>query len=551
MRYIINSGKKKELVFLSLIFFLSQGFLVIASGRWWDDWCLFEQPYQVLKNFAMQMGRPSVIAIIQFTKLFPEPGYRIITFLMFYFSMIFLYRILKEWLDVSDIGSFWICALYSVIPINDARMVLACFPYSISVFFFMAGMCYVIVNFNKGMLDIKRRVLSYLLFIIAFTMNSALIFYGLVLLMILMKLYKDKSLKRVPQYIDFLILPIAFWIVKNKLFPAYGAYANYNTVTIGGVIAAIKNIIPEDIRIIKAVITNLNTINGNFRTYIWISVILTFAVINRKRIRQLFLDLYFGKNDFQIEKMSSDLVASATKENIVILIMGIISLSAGLFAYIVVRGGSIATTGLAGRDSTLVALGAAMILQAGCSLLFRSGIWRYLLVVMIMSGIVFFNLQYISYQTDYYRQLGFQFQLEKHSELKEAKNIVYRAADPMGMVRFYSLNGNAEMVYGIDDKLIMNGFSDTSMLSGDNTYLVESGNYHMDSYDASYKRLDAIVDYTFNMGYIDTLKLKLLEIFDHQQFEDELHKHTEMDVYLDGSAEYEQILIDNRYENIE
>lgn len=59
------------------------------------------------------------------------------------------------------------------------------------------------------------------------------------------------------------------------------------------------------------------------------------------------------------------------------------------------------------------------------------------------------------------------------------------------------------------------------------------------------------MDYTFNMGYIDTLKLKLLEIFDHQQFEDELHKHTEMDVYLDGSAEYEQILIDNRYENIE
>ncbi len=45
MKYLIRMGKRKELIVLSAIYLLSQGFLLIMSGRWWDEWCFYKLPY--------------------------------------------------------------------------------------------------------------------------------------------------------------------------------------------------------------------------------------------------------------------------------------------------------------------------------------------------------------------------------------------------------------------------------------------------------------------------------------------------------------------------
>lgn len=556
MRYFIQLDKKRELWILSLIYLLSHGFLIIISGRWWDDWCMVDQSYQALRNFAMEMGRPSVIIIMSFAKWLPEPGYRIITFLLFYWCGLFLYRILKEWLSLSDVACFWICALYSVIPANDARIMLAIFPYSISLFFFMAGMCYLAIVLNKGRsLAWKDRLVCYLFFIISFTTNSTLVFYGLILLMILTKEVKRCKIKGLWKYVDFVILPIAFFVTKNKLFPTYGAYADYNSITIEKLLEGIKDIIPVDLKILKTVFINFLSIGDKKLLCIILFLALVFVVLNYKNIWKIMIDLFCSKSEFETDASGTESLAKSIKENVLIVAVGILALSLGLFAYVVVRGvGSICLNGANGRDSALVAFGVSMVIYGMYSLIFRDKIITYLMVGTILGGGIFFNMWYASYQTDYYRQLGFQYQLTQHEELMDACNIIY-LNDDSGLVNiqsFYALNGNSELALGIDDKFIMSGFSGTSFMEQNELldYFVESGNYHMDSYDISNKRIDAVIDYSFSASYFETMKLKALEIFDYSRFLDKLHRNTDMVVYMYGTEEFNHILLNNGYENI-
>ena len=146
MRYLIKNKKVKELVILSIIYCMAHWMLLVVSGRWWDDWCTFNQPFSTVIKMALELGRPFSIVITWFAKLLPEAGYRIVTFILYYYCMLFLYKALRMWLDLNDEDCFWICALYSVIPVNDARIMLCIFPYTIGLFFFMAGMISIVAK---------------------------------------------------------------------------------------------------------------------------------------------------------------------------------------------------------------------------------------------------------------------------------------------------------------------------------------------------------------------------------------------------------------------
>ena len=70
----------------------------------------------------------------------------------------------------------------------------------------------------------------------------------------------------------------------------------------------------------------------------------------------------------------------------------------------------------------------------------------------------------------------------------------------------------------------------------------------MDSYDATNKNIDAVVDYTFNAGYKDVMRLKYLELFCYDDFEKEIQAFTDMKVYLDGTDIFDIILKENSIE---
>lgn len=330
--------------------------LLIVSGRWWDDWCFYNQPNWVSWNVALQLGRPSVYVILKFAKLLPEQGYRIITFFMFYFCMLFLYITLKNWLSISDRGRFWICALYAVIPANDARIVLAVFPYTVGFFFFMAGMSYLSGIIDHEKLAWKERIISWIFFLLGFLLNSTMCLYAIVLLMIMMK----KGIKGFFRYCDFIILPIVYYLIKNHFFPVYGAYAGYNDVTFGRLLKAVCLILPADIRVIMSLIYN-DIIVG--RPIIAFAVgIVVFIVLNFTRLKELILALVW-KEDFKWETDS----ATGIKENVSILLFGILVLSVGLFPYVTVRQSSqIPTSGVGGARCHISCLWCGNVVICPC-----------------------------------------------------------------------------------------------------------------------------------------------------------------------------------------
>lgn len=553
MRFLLKNGKKKELIILSVIYFCTHWMLLILSGRWWDDWCMYNQPTAVMKEWALSAGRPSIFFYMEFAKAIPEAGYRIITFIMFYYCTLFLYKILKNWLLLSDRACFLICAIYIVIPSYDCRALLAVFPYSIGLFFFMAGMSTLSVILREKQMTWSYRILLWLLFGIGFTLNSNLCFYAIVLLMILMM---TRSIKGCIKYLDFFISPIVFFGVKGQCFPTYGAYEDYNSITIKNLFTAIKYIVPADLYMLKELCRNffLCFTGTNMVWEICTGLMVVFVIRNRKKIFSVLGQIF--ESYYNSEKQEVIICKKIKSEDVWICIIGLVALSAGLFSYVAVRlSYKIPASLLGGRDAVLVSFGAAMLIYGMLSLVFDFKMRIYIFVLLILCGLIYFNAYYLSYQQDYYRQLGFQYQLKEHMELGKLSNIVYLNSDVslVNIHTLYALNGSAEIVYDNQERLIMGGFGETSFLEDDYwlDYFVESGNYHMSQYDRSHKRIDAVVQYSFDVNLKETLKMKVYEIMDDSRFEDWIQNRSNLVVYLDGTEEYNQLLSDYGYENIE
>ena len=547
MRYLLKQNKKKELILLSLLYLASQGMLLIVSGRWWDDWCFHNQPYYALKNMAMQLGRPTLIIIIKITKLLPESGYRIISYIMFYFCMLFTYKILRLWLKADDRACFWICALYAIVPANDARILLAVFPYSIGLFFFMAGFSYFAGVLYEGRLGIKQRLFSWGLFLLSFILNSNLCFYALILLMIIMK---EKRIKRCLKYLDYLLLPIIYFVLKTYFFPVYGVYAGYNVITLQKLINALKLIIPADYKMIRTMlITFKMAFKSKVTILIWGTILFVVCTITQKKnIGNILVALKKRKNIGTVIIYQGQAENDNCLQTFGMIIIGIITLSAGLYSYVAVRETDlIEVSGLGGRDAALVALGVSIIIYYSVNLMAKRWLQKYIFITAIFSGILFFNGEYLSYQQDYYRQLGFQYQLSQNMELNDAKNIVYINSDIGGInvQSFYQLNGNAEEVFKRQDKFIRTDFSDV----GDASYCVTSGNYHMSDYDYNHTEIDAVVEYSLKTDLLDTLKMKIYELVWKEKFDAWIVNRSSMNVYIQGTKEFDDILVKYGYEN--
>lgn len=484
------------------------------------------------------MGRPSFFLDISFAKLFPESGYRVITFFLFYACMLFLWKILKNWLQMDDSARFWICALYAVMPINDIRIALIVFPYTIGLFFFMAGMSHLSSSLFCGSLTLSRRISALLLFLLSFTLNSNLFFFSIVLLMILTK---ERSIKRMLHYCDFIALPIVFFAVKTVFFPAHGIYAGYNSITLAKLCKALLYILPADCYVLCSVANNLTRLL--LRHYFWVELLFVVAGLAT-------VYLYQRKT----KASSSQQTAFSGKKLLLFAALGFVLLSAGLFPYlaadpsIVVR-----TSAVDGRDAMLAPFGAALIFYSVGTLILRPRFARYAFTTFVMAGMLYFNLMYLSYQQDYYRQLGFQYQLTQHQELADASNIVYLNDDEgfINIKTFYHLNGNAELAFGNTRRLIMAGSFDTLSPYMDLDKVISRPQYHMSEYDASHKRIDAVITYDFHATLADTLCLKFYEIGNSPHFSEKLRSYTSMETALDGSAEYDALLAEAGYENKE
>ena len=472
---------------------------------------------------AMESGRPEWNLLIPFCWSQPHNG-RILIFFLYYLDVLFVFFTLKNSTLLSEKESLLISLLFAVFPVNDARLLISNFSYTVGLFiFYLTFMLFVLWNNREDKSKGKMwRISLLVLFFTSFILNSLLVFYYILFVYLFVLDIRKNKEKRIlhkifgsvlnvlKNYPDFFILPFIYYGFNKTFFPTYGdTFNEYNAVTFVGLIKGLL--------------------------YIPLSVVSLFLDVRRKTVLSIklmtlfiivILMLFIWKNDHENDDKVDRLRLLAIGAT------GTLVLMAGLFAYVMVRAGTLTLTGVKGRDAILTPLGSALIIFA-CLSCFKVKFRKMFAVVLIILGIGACGDLYLEWQKDYYYQLSME---------NLFTNEIIRNNDTFFLIdlseseiegqRYYSLNANANHVYGDETRLFIPKVSNLPLLENRNN--IEKAKkalsyaFIMKDYDPEDLYFDAVLDYSCYLSDEETLLLKYYEIFDSDEFWNRINNNGEL-----------------------
>ena len=523
------ADNKKSIIIISIYHLLSQGLILLVSGRWFDDWAGVNLSNEGLLHWASEMGKPEVFPIIYATEHLPSIFYKAFIFLTYFVAALSFYFVSKKIFSYSNSRALILALVYMSIPANDIRIEKFGMPYTVGLLLFTIGF-FLITHYYEGLKD-WRRIVILTVFFFSFILNSLLVFYGLVLLYIL---WKERSIKRIIKKIDFFSLPFVFFILKNLFFPTHGIYSTYNQVSAVSIFHAIKNVFVAAKTVLRTVL--LQMLEPMY-------VIIVFLL--------LYFIFYIVETILKNNKLF-DTKDEQRGKNIISFFIGAIMLLAGLFPYVVAKNSSyIKTSGFDGRNSILAPFGIAMMI---CSVLFyicNKKTIVALLSVFLLVGTQYFSHWYVNYQAMYYWVRGLQEYLSQYPELGECKTVFIVGDGENGYgigwrvgLSFYQYNGIFEEVYGNENRLVMDAY--TRIGIGENGLATVSLNgfsvierewYNMTGYDENHIGIDAVVLYSNSITPRNSCMMRLKELCG-QPISEELIKKSSFDIIYPEDDEY-------------
>ena len=508
-----DNNMRKSLAIISIVYLLSQGFILLLTGTWWDEKTWFFATNEQMWNVSMQLGKPSSFFVFAIITAIPEFCGRVLIFILFYFSAIIMFALYSKipFIDASD--ALLMTILYIIIPVNDARALLGVFPYSLGFFLFLLGF-YLLTKLQEEY-QYKRsffRGLVILVFTGSFTLNSNLVLYFIPLCYIFIYLVKTKDVRGWYKYIDFLIIPFMYFGIKNRFFPPYGLYEGYNSVGIAEICKAT----------LLSVVECLDALKGIMCLW-W---------------RYILIGLVAGIVLYKFIYTYIDVKDKSCINKCILLAMGGVAFYLGVFPYTVIGQGQ-NLIGVGGRSSVLLGIGMAMIIYAVLLWIPQKQIRVYICSVLVICGIIHFNYFYLLYQQDYYIQLDFMQELKENFEcLEDKKNLLYLTDynSEIGATRFYTLNSNAAQVFEDQSRFIMNGTRDMNYLTDEKRLyeFVNKGDYQMKDYEIGRSDgIEAVLYYKNSISLGDTIRLKMLEITNYNEFEDHLYETRNLEISIE------------------
>lgn len=480
---IKNRQILRDVLALTIIYILAHWMMLVLTGTFHDDWLSLFHDVQTKDIEGIESGRPYYSAIIELVWNLPGYGYRVLCFITYYVSYLFLYFTVRE-TDRSDLyAPLVITLLVITLPINDARVILANYPYALGYSFFWVG-CYVLFKDNCNVLHSPpRRCAADLLFFCSFTLNSNLVMYGAVLLLFL----KKAGMRSLFYYFELLLLPLIFYFGNRILYPVYGAYENYNAVTVDGLMRTIW-LLPS------SVMGTIQNILNSIRFAPWL---LPIAILS--------IAVGFVTSRFWciIDK----------NINVQYVAFGLVVFLLGMFPYSLVRNGApVDVVGIAGRDSIQIGVGIAIILYY----LPKKDLVPYCVSLVACMGIWSFNVHYLDYQAEWYRQIALQQHICSDSDLNLAGGNYVVNLSPkskVGDTRFYTLSGLYASATQKKDVMLLNGQSDVSILKNHDMLESIKSHYPMySSYDTNDTQIRGVISFDCVIGYRDVLRYKVLEL---------------------------------------
>lgn len=388
-------SEKKLIILVVAAYVFSFILILFNRGFFWDGLILHDRSMNSLYAFSREFGAPPYFAnILYYFGTYQSPlFYKLVVFLSYLFSTLFFNGILKKIKEINTSYRFFILIIFSIFPVNSARIELSVFLYALCyLFFFLAFYLLSIYIERKG---IVLRLISLILFFVSFATNSLLVFYLIVIAYIVYSKIKTLNqrayLKQISYSLfiknfDFVMIPVIYWAIKQLYFKPYGLYGDYNQISH----ISLRSIFNIGYGIAYSFWSSfLKVLDSSFTTGINISpsltvflVLLVFGIFS-------WLGIDF-KQDPKIAKR--------------FIILGVLIFCASVFPYVAV-GKLPSLEDWDSRHQLLVSMGAAFILVYTIGLLRFSNKTKLLLMSILTVCFIINNIMtYVDFQIDSYKQ---------------------------------------------------------------------------------------------------------------------------------------------------
>ncbi len=439
----INKILKSEKWILFVLYTMSHfGLVFLLNAKFWDDWTLWNTEIEVIRSQFKQNGIILAGELHVFLRPFSPWIYKILTFILWFFSGMLLYKIARNSsLIKNKQHAFYLSLLFLITPYFSARVSIINFPYLVCLFLFL--LAWSISN--------KHKTLSLILFFLSFNTQSLLMFYALPFVDNFHKFYNVNKFKGVLKWSInnslFIILPFVFFAIKNIYFPPNGAYEDYNQIFS-----------------IKTLFYNLPKLMVDY-CYLTINVLL-FLIIS-------IISWVFIKNR-----------EAESNNNLYYLILGFISLFLGAFPYMIV--GHIPTfDDWNSRHQLLLPIGLSLLLLGVTGFLKLT--FKFNLMLIVVPLFITLNIQsYVAYFDDWQKQKRI---IEKIKyEHPEIANINLLLIDDHTLnaknrqLRFYEWNGILKLANGHSKVFAININEYQSFLNGDYNRFIDNKDYNSEGF---------------------------------------------------------------------
>lgn len=273
-----NRDSLKEITIFFLLYTLSSIlFISNFDGLYWDDWCMINQEEQTINTFMnmIQHGLKGIFVKIILTFDNPLLASRTFIYIANFITAIMVYFVLKTIKQLNKDDIFYLTLLYLIMPVASSKIAPSIIPFFFPVLIFFVTFFFLSKYLENNLLFL--RILVLIGFYLSFDTNSILVFYGVVLLYIFYKKYEFYfSINNIKNFsfkcVDFILLPIVFFVIKIIYFKPYGSYEGYNSL--GNV-----SIIEIFLKLIKSVYTSLfDVLHQSLYLLLPFSLLLSFII---------------------------------------------------------------------------------------------------------------------------------------------------------------------------------------------------------------------------------------------------------------------------------
>jgi hypothetical protein len=498
----------RDRLIIGVTYALAWAALLVNRGLYWDDWTFVGRTPADIVRTSWELGMPWTgyfHAALLATAL---PGLiaHILTFVTYLLSALILHAILCRLPVLSRMDALVATLTFALLPVNYARIALIDLQYGLSLLAFLGATWLLLRYLEDG--APARRLAALGLFVCSFSTASLLVLYVVPIAIAALVLWRSRrtSVWMVAlRHADFLVLPVAYWVLKSTFFPPSGVYEGYNALTVQGLTQVPKALLAIPGQVLVEPLQRALVVAGPVG--ILAGVVVAIWLLRRSRLAE----------------------AGRYLPGYLLALVGAAVLALGVVAYLAV--GRVPTIwDWSSRHQLLVPIGVGLLAAAaarGVAHVGRPGrAVGVVLIGMLLGVSAVADVSTLgTYQADWFKQTALIETMRGLPAVRDARHIrVIDEATAFNTLRrtyrFYEYNALLSVALG--DTRRFASLADNEPADADIAQFIARPAYHMDQYVPVPVDLELTVSTAEFPDALQTLRLIVLEATDPAAFRREV-----------------------------